>query len=167
MWTHAIIKVFNTILAIADWLYVLLVETVLVWKQQIWEQFEEGLVAGCMMVVACGAAMVSSSPKVPSPRWPWFLGNQEQHYLAMRGLHMIAAGAGVLWEGSQHGPSLYYSSWRVQSLSRGISGVTITKHWLPDAIEQSAATVCETKKKAQVVRHLMLQREICTGLVIT
>lgn len=116
-----------------------------------------------MMVVACGAAMVSSSPQVPSPRWPWSLSNQAQQYLAMRGLHMIAAGVGVLWEGGRHGPSLYYSSWRVQSLRRGISGVTITKHWLSDAIEQSAATVWDKKKSTGSQTHLMLQEETWAG----
>lgn len=108
---------------------------------------------GWILVFACSAAMVSSSPKVLSPRWPWSLGNKAQHYLAMKGLHMIAAAVGVLWEGRQRGPSLCYSSWRVQSLRWGISGVTITKHRLTDAIEQSAATVSEREKAEQVVRH--------------
>lgn len=58
-------------------------------------------------------------------------------------------------------------------MRRGISGVTITKHRLPDAIEESAATMCEMMKKkttaaaAQVVGHLlMLQKEIRAGLLV-
>lgn len=108
-----------------------------VWKQQIRE-----LRRSICMRCCCGGFLSQGAFTQVTP-----VSRQRKHYLAIRGLHMIAAAAGVLWEGSRRGPSLRYSSWRVQSLRWGISGVTITKRRLPDAIEQSAATVSETQRQ--------------------